>query len=206
MEIDTFVGSITDSALGAHVIVNAGNPEVALGSGVSGAIREVCGPSFQAEVRERLEEDFGAPLEPGDCLVTGAGIATAFRHVLHVPSVDYRRPDRRTGLPTSAERVIACAHSVIREAARVARETALEGQLVVGLPVLGAGHGGLGLVAGLDALMAGAKAAMREEPAAANAIARLVIVGLDAETARLARLAAAKHGLPVRTAPGSRGK
>ena len=41
--VSTFVGSIVDPALGADAIVNASNPQVALGSGVSGAIREACG-------------------------------------------------------------------------------------------------------------------------------------------------------------------
>ncbi len=48
--IRTHLGSITDSAVGAHAVVNASNPELALGSGVSGAIRTACGgAAFQKE-------------------------------------------------------------------------------------------------------------------------------------------------------------
>ena len=50
MRLSTFVGSLVDQALGAHAIVNASNPHVGLGSGVSGAIRAACGgAAFQTE-------------------------------------------------------------------------------------------------------------------------------------------------------------
>src|SRR5262245_61467991 len=88
MRVSTFIGSIVDPALGAHAIINASNPEVALGSGVSGAIRDACGGSvFQQLVRDAWKDEFDEPLEPGDCLVTGAGSYAAFRWVLHVPAV-----------------------------------------------------------------------------------------------------------------------
>ena len=45
MRVSAFVGTIVAPALGAHAIVNASNPELGLGSGVSGAIRETCGGS-----------------------------------------------------------------------------------------------------------------------------------------------------------------
>ena len=117
-----FVGSLVDSRVGAHAIVHAGNPELGLGSGVSGALREACGgAAYQREVRERLEEDFGEPLQPGDCLVTGPGACTAFRWVLHVPSVDYRRADAQTGGPTGPSRVRACFRAALTESVTLAR-------------------------------------------------------------------------------------
>ena len=65
------VGSIVDTELGAHAIVNASNPAVALGSGVSGAIRDACGgTAYQSEVHQVWEDEFDEPLEPGDRLVT----------------------------------------------------------------------------------------------------------------------------------------
>ncbi len=88
VRIAAFVGSLVDPRVGAHAILNACNPDLGLGSGVSGAIREACGgAAYQRQVRERLEEEYGEPLQPGDCLVTGPGTSTAFRWVLHVPSV-----------------------------------------------------------------------------------------------------------------------
>lgn len=112
MKLGVYTGSLVDPAIGAHAVVNASNPSVALGSGVSGALREACGgTAFQQELRERLEENFDAELEPDDCLVTSAGTSTAFRWVLHVPAVDYRRRDPETGGPSGPRRVRACVRS-----------------------------------------------------------------------------------------------
>lgn len=73
MKLSLFVGSITDSNIGAHAIANASNPEAALGSGVSGAIYEACGGlAFQQEVREQLEEEFEV-LEPEDSRLVQRG-------------------------------------------------------------------------------------------------------------------------------------
>ena len=110
MQVSVFIGSIVDRALGAHAIVNSSNPEVALGSGISGAIRDACGgAAYQREVSEAFVDEFDEPIGPDDCLVTGSGLSTAFRWVLHVPSVDYRTPDPETGRPTGPTRVVRAA-------------------------------------------------------------------------------------------------
>ncbi|MEQ8894458.1 MAG: macro domain-containing protein, partial [Sandaracinaceae bacterium] len=117
MRLSTFVGSLVDQALGAHAIVNASNPHVGLGSGVSGAIRAACGgAAFQTEVRRAWEDAFDEPLEAGDCLVTGAGTARAFRWVLHVPAVDYTARDPETGGSSGPARIQACAAAALEEA------------------------------------------------------------------------------------------
>jgi hypothetical protein len=95
-----FVGSLVDRDVGAHAIINASNPDLRLGGGVSGAIRDACGVTFQREIRERWEEQYDQPLEPDDCLVTSAGSASWLRCVLHVAAVDHRRPDPETGGPS----------------------------------------------------------------------------------------------------------
>jgi O-acetyl-ADP-ribose deacetylase (regulator of RNase III) len=152
--VSTFVGSIVDPAIGAHAIVNSSNPELGLGSGVSGAIREACGgAAFQIEVRRAWEEEFGEPLEADDCLVTSAGSATAFRWVLHVAAVAYRRRDPETGGSSGPSRVEACTRAALREAARLANEHDLIGSLVLAMPLLGAGHGGLGEIQSAAAMM-----------------------------------------------------
>lgn len=57
--VSAFVGSIIDATLGADAIVNASNPHVALGSGVSGAIADACGGvEYQQEVRSVWEDEF----------------------------------------------------------------------------------------------------------------------------------------------------
>ena len=53
MKLSVYTGSLVDPAIGAHAVVNASNPSVALGSGVSGALREACGgTAFQQELRD----------------------------------------------------------------------------------------------------------------------------------------------------------
>lgn len=199
MDLSVYVGSLVDPVIGAHAVVNASNPSVALGSGVSGALREACGGvAFQHEIREQLEEQFDAELEPDDCLVTSAGISTAFRWVLHVPAVDYRKHDPETGGPSGPRRVRSCVRAFLDAATSLAIENELAGRLVLATPLLGAGAGGLGPVASLDAMMGAAYEWLRaSSPEERNALAKLVFVVLGPEDARLVELAAAKYGFAI---------
>ena len=197
MLVSTFLGSITDPRIGAHAIVNASNPAVGLGSGVSGAIREACGGlEFQREVRERLEEEYGDELEQGDVLVTSAGIATAFRWVIHVPGVDYKHPDRETGGVSGPSRVRDCVRAALTEAIALAREHQLAGQFVLATPLIAAGHGGLGAVASIDAMIQAVRGTMQNgDEEERQTIARVVFAVLKEEEARLVRLAAERYRL-----------
>jgi O-acetyl-ADP-ribose deacetylase (regulator of RNase III) len=199
MKLAVYIGSLVDPAIGAHAVVNASNPSVALGSGVSGALREACGgAAFQQELRERLEEDFDAELEPSDCLVTSGGTSTAFRWVLHVPAVDYRKRDPETGGASGPRRVRSCVRAFLDAAASLAKENDLAGRLIVATPLLGAGAGGLGPVASLDAMMSAVHEHLRRwSPEERDALARLVFVVLRPEDARLVEAGAAKHGFTV---------
>jgi len=190
--VGTFVGSITDAGLGAHAIVNASNPDVVLGSGVSGAIRAACGgPPYQDEVSARFDEEFGEPLTADECLVTGPGASDAFRWVLHVPSVDYRTPDPETGRPSGPTRIRSCTAALLAEATRLAEEHGLTGQMVVGVPLLGASHGLQGEVASADCMMeAIAKSG-------GDTIAEVRFAVLSEPDARLIVDCADKHGLQV---------
>jgi O-acetyl-ADP-ribose deacetylase (regulator of RNase III) len=196
VHVASFLGSLVDARLGAHAIVNSSNPEVGLGSGVSGAIREACGgASFQCHVRERLEEEYGEPLGAADCLVTGAGTAIAFRWVLHVPSVDYRRTDPETGGSTGPSRIRACFDAALTEAAVLARGHGLAGQFVLAAPLLGAGHGGLSPITSLDVMMRTLADNLREHRGSEREVFhRVVFAVLKAEEARLVSLAATRHG------------
>lgn len=191
--VGTYVGSLVDEALGAHAIVNASNPSLGLGSGFSGAIREACGgTAFQAEVRRAWEDEFDEPLEVGDCVVTSSGISTAFRWVLHVPAVDYKKRDRETGGSSGPSRVRGCTTAALNEAVLLAQQHELVGQMVVGVPLLGAGHGGLGAVASAAAMM---------EAISANEQAREVLASvrfavLEEPLARLVENAASRFSLP----------
>ena len=187
----TRVGSIVD-AVGAHAIVNASNPSLGLGSGVSGAIREACGgAAFQAEVRRVHEEEYDEPLEADDCLVTGAGTAAAFRWVLHVAAVDYRSRDPETGGSSGPTRIRRCTRAALDEAVRLADENGLVGEMNVAFPLLGAGHGGLGEVASAAAMMEAIAAA----DDARRALREIRFAVLQERLARLVENAAERFGL-----------
>ena len=194
--VSAFHGSLVDPELGAQAIVNASNPHIGLGSGVSGAIREACGGhAFQREVRSRWEEDFEQPLESDDCLVTGAGTASWLRWVLHVAAVDYKHPDPRTGGPTGPRRVRQCFSAAIEEARFLAREHDLIGRLVLGTPLIGAGHGGLGEVVSLDSMMAALREVLEKEHDEMSEV-RFAVMAPHLVT--LVHRAAEKHGVPLR--------
>ena len=191
--IETFVGSIVDPRVGAHAIVNASNPELGLGSGVSGAIREACGGhSFQELVRTAWREEFDEPLEPGDCLVTTAGSCLHLSWVLHVPTVNYRARDAETSGFTGPRRIRSCMTAAIREATELAETEGLVGELVLATPLLGAGHGGLGSVRSLEAMM---DAVRRWRDNRGWRLGKLVVAVLESREARLVGLAAQRFGL-----------
>jgi O-acetyl-ADP-ribose deacetylase (regulator of RNase III) len=195
IRVSTYTGSIVDRAVDAHAIVNASNPSVGLGSGVSGAIRDACGgASFQVTVREALEAEFGEPLSAEDCLVTTAGTCDSFRWVLHVPAVDYTRRDADTGGVTGPTRVASCLRAALEEVATLARLNDLSGRFRLATPLLGAGHGGLGVVVSADIMM-GALRAWALAHHDASPLAEIRFVVLDDLTARTVARAAEKHGM-----------
>lgn len=58
------------------------------------------------------------------------------------------------------------------------------------------GHGGLGAVTSLDAMLSGAQQHLKQlSPEARSTLAKLVVVVLEPSDARLVELAAARHGL-----------
>ena len=195
--IRTHLGSITDSGVGAHAVVNASNPEVALGSGVSGAIRTACGgAAFQKEVRERLMEGFGGSLEPDDCLVTSAGCATSFRWVLHVAAVNYRKADPETGGVSGPLRIETCFRAALDAAESVASQEGLQGSFVLATPLLGAGHGGLGPVIVAE-VMIGTVRRFIAEIGQGRSIAELVFAVMTENDRRLIRLAGERFGVKI---------
>ncbi len=174
MKLATYVGSLVEAGVGAHAILNAANPAAALGSGVSGAIREACGG------------------------LASAGSCTAFRWVLHVAAVDYRKPDAETGGPSGPRRVRGCMRAALAEATSLAAASGLAGHFVLATPLLGAGHGGLGPIVSLEAMLGALKEHLREAtPVQRDVLAKLVFVVLKPEDARLVEHAAARYSLAV---------
>lgn len=192
IKVSTFVGSIVDPSLEAAAIVNASNPHVGLGSGVSGAIADACGGTkYQRQVRAVWEDEFDEPLEAGDCLVTGPGTATHFEWVLHVPAVDYKKRDPETGGSSGPTRVRRCTGAALQEAAQLIAGRRL------GVPLLGAGHGGLGVVASADAMLEAIRSFLEQSPTTPLTVCFAV---LEPRHATVVAHAAEKHRVPFGTA------
>jgi O-acetyl-ADP-ribose deacetylase (regulator of RNase III) len=161
--------SITET--GAAVVVNASNDTARLGGGVSRALFNECGgPALQAEMNQKLEDDFDGVLDEGDCLITSAGTSTKIRHLLHVPAVDYSGTRARLGASgversvTSPARIQASTEAALRAAADIAKE---EGTVVsIAFPLLGAGAGGVPVVAVCHSMIAGLRDFFAESPEA----------------------------------------
>lgn len=130
-------GSLTDGD--ELVLVNAANTNVALGSGVSGAIRGACGPGYQDRIFEQLNARYGGPMEPGHVLVTDAGAHPTARYVAHVAVMDYRQGFNSSSYPDPA-RIEACCRNLWTALEAIEDEATLS----VAMVGLGAGTGNLG--------------------------------------------------------------
>jgi O-acetyl-ADP-ribose deacetylase (regulator of RNase III) len=98
-EIVLELGDITQQAVDA--IVNAGNSELILGSGVAGAIRQRGGPSIQAELDDLRKNRFPEGLPTGAAVATTAGDLPA-RWIIHTAGPIY------TGDPSESEQLAEC--------------------------------------------------------------------------------------------------
>ena len=132
-------GSLTDG--NETVLVNASNTEVALGYGVSAAIRSACGPGYQDAIQEQLESVHGGSMEPGDVLVTDAGTHPRARFVAHVAVMDYRPGAGRIAQNPTRERIERACEHLWDEIERLPGDEPHS----VAMVALGAGVGGLGV-------------------------------------------------------------
>ena len=137
-------GSLTDGD--EDVLVNASNTNVALGSGVSGAIRAACGKGYQEHIARELAARVGGPMKPGHVLVTDAGAHRRARWVAHVAVMDYRDGFTGSSYPTNELVRAAC----VRLWAAIEAIDA-PGPLSVAMVALGAGTGNLGVRAPTEA-------------------------------------------------------
>lgn len=138
MLIEFAQGSLTEGT--ETVLINAGNTNAALGSGVSGAIRRACGPQFQAQILEELKVKYGGPMAPGQVLITHAGTHRTAKWVAHVAVMDYRHGMGPQSFPTLETIEKACARLW-----PTLEEIPGGEKLSVAMVALGAGTGDLGV-------------------------------------------------------------
>lgn len=118
-KVEILKGDITQSS--AEAIVNAANTELALGSGVAGAIRQKGGPTIQGECNEI------GPIDLGEAAVTGAGNLTA-SYVIHAAGM-------KPGGSVSTDSLRSCTlNSLLRAQER--------GVKTIAFPAIGTGVGG----------------------------------------------------------------
>ncbi|MFZ5442922.1 MAG: macro domain-containing protein [Myxococcota bacterium] len=131
-------GSLTEGT--ETVLINAGNTNAALGSGVSGAIRRACGPQYQSQILEELKVKFGGPMAPGEVLMTHAGTHPTAKWVAHVAVMDYRHGMGPQSFPTLETIEKACL-----KLWPALEELPGAEKLSVAMVALGAGTGDLGV-------------------------------------------------------------
>jgi O-acetyl-ADP-ribose deacetylase (regulator of RNase III) len=136
MKVGVVQGSVTQG--NETLLVNASNTNVALGSGVSAAIRGACGAGYQEEIRRDLSRVYGGPMSPGQVLMTGAGAHPRARWVAHAAVMDYREGFTGRSFPT-LEVIEACCANLLRSVEE------LPEAVTIGMVALGAGTGQLGV-------------------------------------------------------------
>jgi len=136
LRITVVRGSLTDGK--ETLLVNASNTNVALGTGVSGAIRRACGEGYQEHIEALLHASHGGPMDPGNVLITDAGEHPTARWVAHVAVMDYRRGFTGQSFPT-LEVIRRCCTNLWKAVAELPED------VTVAMVGLGAGTGQLGV-------------------------------------------------------------
>ncbi len=83
VDLELLTGNIADQA-DVDAVVNAANAALQIGGGVAGALHRAAGPGLAEECRPL------APIQPGECVITGAH-ELPNRHVIHCLGPVYGR-------------------------------------------------------------------------------------------------------------------
>ena len=152
-KIETLCGSITDCP--TTTIVNAANSKLALGSGVSGAIRDACGgKTFQEECIEVVNDQAEGNLDLGRVAITSGG-TSQYKWILHAATLDFSK-----GQYTSKDVVKKCMLNALIVADEIAEDNDLA-EFGIGVPLLGSDVGGLSIAESCEAVCAGMKTFFR---------------------------------------------
>jgi O-acetyl-ADP-ribose deacetylase (regulator of RNase III) len=137
IEVAVWHGSIGDADV--DVLVNASNTILKLGSGVSYAIGQSCGPGFQGVLDALLRDRYRGGLEPGAVVMTDAHQHLRAKDVAHVAVMDYREGAHIVSRP-DADRLRRGYDALFAAIA-----ASPDGPHSVAVVALGAGTGGFGL-------------------------------------------------------------
>ncbi len=182
-KIATFCGSIVDCPTAA--IVNAANSKLALGSGVSGAIRDACGgKEFQDECIEAVEDQAGGNLDLSGVAMTSGG-SSQYKWILHAATLDFSK-----GQYTSKEVAKKCMLNALKVADEIVEENDLD-KLSIGVPLFGSDVGGLSVTESCEAMCAGMKTFFKGCPD--SLINQIVFVHPKNDVIRQVRLILSRH-------------
>jgi len=181
--IRAYSGSIVDCP--TTTIVNAANTKLALGSGVSRAIRNACGgEKFQDECFEAVEEQTGGSLDLGGVAITSGG-TSQYEWILHAATLDFSK-----GQYTSKEVVKKCMLNALIVADEIVGDNDLD-EFGVGAPLFGSDVGGLSVAESCEAMCAGLKAFFRGNPD--SLINEIVFVHPEEDVIRQVKMILDRH-------------
>lgn len=198
---EVFVGDLANC--GCDIIVNSSNTRVALGTGVSGRIRELCGGlDYQRSIHAALKREHpDGLLPPGKSLLTDAGAALQFKAIVHSAVVDYEQPMEPGAVnmvaATRPSIVQACAFSALAAAGDFVAGREL-GAPSIGFPLMGSSVGKLTALASADAICGGCRKYFEwhvKQNGGQSAIRRVTLIAFRAEDADTARAALRKWHL-----------
>lgn len=124
----------------ATFIVDASNTRLILGSGVSAAFKEHCGPMLQQEMLEAYTKA-DTPIAQGSVIKTSTGKATNFQYALHAAVMNYNPGTRfKEKIPTlkTIKKILENIETYLLQYARENRQV-----IKLVLPLMGCGVGGL---------------------------------------------------------------
>jgi len=182
--IDVYCGSITDCP--TMCIVNSSNTSIALGSGVSSAIRQACGGvAFQQECRDALEEQFDDGILPQSQVVVTTGGTSLYRWIFHAATMDFKKSNK-----TTYSAVRSCMLNSLNTAEKVIEEEELGG-FTIGVPLFGADTGGLSSEDSCNAICEAMKAHFKSHKG--SLISQILIVNKKPDVCNTIRLILERH-------------
>lgn len=166
MQIEIVQGDITEQP-DIDAIVNAANTDLALGSGVAGAIRQRGGDEIDREAQSK------APIKLGEAVATSAG-RLPNKYVIHAAAMGYRAEDRAVAKRPGSQSSAAIIRGATLNSLRRAEELKLES---IAFPALATGVARFPVDECASTMIGAVKDYSRERPQSTLKLARFVLFG-----------------------------